>query len=282
MRKGDVAIVDARAHISMVDGLKIGGAKVAFFAHNDAHALDEVLAATKGTRRLIFVDGLYSMDGDLADLPALAGCRRKPRRRAVRRRGALDPLLRPNRRRRGRTLRRAGAGRRAVRHAVEGVLRARRLCRHVHGPGRVLAVLRQLVWLHLCAAAVGRRRRLGRDRRHADRNLAARPALGERRLFQDATAVTRDQHRRIDQLRGADRRGRRPGVALRAGPPAARPWAVRDAGGLPDRRRSTRPGFARVSRPCTRARCWTRRCRSSRTCSCRRCAPRACWHARTV
>lgn len=71
MRKGDVAIVDARAHISVVDGLKIGGAKIAFFAHNDARALDETLTATKGARRLIFVDGVYSMDGDMADLPAL-------------------------------------------------------------------------------------------------------------------------------------------------------------------------------------------------------------------
>src|SRR4029453_4352610 len=64
-------IVDARAHISMVDGLKIGGAKIAFFAHNDARALDETLSAHAGARRLIFVDGLYSMDGDMADLPAL-------------------------------------------------------------------------------------------------------------------------------------------------------------------------------------------------------------------
>ena len=47
MRKGDVAVVDARAHISMVDGLKIGGAKIAFFEHNDPRALDEVLSATR-------------------------------------------------------------------------------------------------------------------------------------------------------------------------------------------------------------------------------------------
>jgi len=71
MRKGDVAVVDARAHVSMVDGLKIGGAKIVFFEHNDARALDEALSATRGARRLVFVDGLYSMDGDLADLPAL-------------------------------------------------------------------------------------------------------------------------------------------------------------------------------------------------------------------
>lgn len=71
MRKGDIAVVDARAHISMVDGLKIGGARIAFFDHNDPRALDQVLSGTAGSRRLIFVDGLYSMDGDLADLPAL-------------------------------------------------------------------------------------------------------------------------------------------------------------------------------------------------------------------
>jgi 7-keto-8-aminopelargonate synthetase-like enzyme len=71
MRKGDVAVVDARAHISMVEGLKIGGARIAFFEHNSARCLDEVLAANDGARRLIFVDGLYSMDGDMADLPAL-------------------------------------------------------------------------------------------------------------------------------------------------------------------------------------------------------------------
>lgn len=71
MRKGDVAVVDAKAHISVVEGLKIGGARIAFFEHNNAHALDQVLAAHRGTRRLIFVDGLYSMDGDLADLPNL-------------------------------------------------------------------------------------------------------------------------------------------------------------------------------------------------------------------
>lgn len=71
MRKGDVAVVDARAHISLVDGIKVGGARVMFFDHNSARSLDEVLAATAGQRRLIFVDGLYSMDGDMADLPAL-------------------------------------------------------------------------------------------------------------------------------------------------------------------------------------------------------------------
>jgi 7-keto-8-aminopelargonate synthetase-like enzyme len=71
MRKGDIAIVDARAHISLVDGIKVGGARTMFFDHNSAASLDEVLTKTAGSRRLIFVDGLYSMDGDMADLPRL-------------------------------------------------------------------------------------------------------------------------------------------------------------------------------------------------------------------
>jgi 7-keto-8-aminopelargonate synthetase-like enzyme len=71
MRKGDVAIADARAHVSLLDGVRVGGARIALFEHNDPASLDEVLTATTGKRRLIFVDGIYSMDGDMADLPAL-------------------------------------------------------------------------------------------------------------------------------------------------------------------------------------------------------------------
>lgn len=71
MRKGDIAIVDARAHVSLTDGAKVGGAKIVFFEHNDPASLDRALHGTRGERRLVFVDGLYSMDGDMADLPAL-------------------------------------------------------------------------------------------------------------------------------------------------------------------------------------------------------------------
>jgi glycine C-acetyltransferase len=71
LRKGDVAIVDERAHLSLLDGARVGGAKIQFFAHNDPKSLDEVLSATKGKRRMVIVDGVYSMDGDMADLPRL-------------------------------------------------------------------------------------------------------------------------------------------------------------------------------------------------------------------
>jgi len=71
LRKGDVAVVDERAHLSLLDGAKVGGAKTVFFAHNDAGSLDEALSASKGKRRLVVVEGIYSMDGDMADLPRL-------------------------------------------------------------------------------------------------------------------------------------------------------------------------------------------------------------------
>ncbi len=71
LRKGDVAIVDERAHLSLLDGAKVGGARIVFFGHNDAASLDEALSANKGKRRLVIIEGIYSMDGDMADLPRL-------------------------------------------------------------------------------------------------------------------------------------------------------------------------------------------------------------------
>jgi len=71
LRKGDVAILDAKSHLCSVDGAKLAKAKLMFFAHNDPASLDEVLQQTEGQRRLIVVEGVYSMDGDTADLPNL-------------------------------------------------------------------------------------------------------------------------------------------------------------------------------------------------------------------
>ena len=71
LRKGDVAILDAKTHLCSIDGAKLAKAKLMFFAHNDPASLDEVLQQTEGQRRLIVVEGVYSMDGDTADLPNL-------------------------------------------------------------------------------------------------------------------------------------------------------------------------------------------------------------------
>lgn len=71
LRKGDVAVLDERCHVSLCSGARLAGAKLAFFKHNDAQSLDQVLAREKNKRRLVILEGIYSMDGDMADLPAL-------------------------------------------------------------------------------------------------------------------------------------------------------------------------------------------------------------------
>ncbi len=71
LRKGDVAILDAKCHLCLIAGPNLARAKSVFFDHNDPKSLDEALTATAGKRRIVVVEGIYSMDGDMADLPAL-------------------------------------------------------------------------------------------------------------------------------------------------------------------------------------------------------------------
>lgn len=71
LRKGDVAVLDAKCHLCLVDGAKLSRAKLVFFDHNDPESLDAALTEADGKRRLVVVEGVYSMDGDTADLPAL-------------------------------------------------------------------------------------------------------------------------------------------------------------------------------------------------------------------
>lgn len=70
--KGDVVYTDALGHASVVDGCRLSGAAVKTFSHNDVRALEGLLKSDTGFRRkLIVVNGVYSMDGDLAPLPDL-------------------------------------------------------------------------------------------------------------------------------------------------------------------------------------------------------------------
>jgi 8-amino-7-oxononanoate synthase len=67
---GDVLVSDALNHASIVDGAKLSRAEVRVFRHSDLDHLAEVLASSCDGRRrvLLVVDGIYSMDGDLAPL----------------------------------------------------------------------------------------------------------------------------------------------------------------------------------------------------------------------
>ena len=70
---GDLIIVDEYAHNSILTGTKLSRAETLIFSHNDLDELAAVLAARRGRyrRALVVVEGLYSMDGDVPDLPRL-------------------------------------------------------------------------------------------------------------------------------------------------------------------------------------------------------------------
>ncbi|MET9600403.1 aminotransferase class I/II-fold pyridoxal phosphate-dependent enzyme [Streptomyces sp. NPDC006459] len=70
---GDLIVHDALAHDSILQGCRLSGATRRPFPHNDAAALDALLTQVRGEFRrvLVVVEGVYSMDGDIADLPAL-------------------------------------------------------------------------------------------------------------------------------------------------------------------------------------------------------------------
>jgi len=71
LRRGDVAIADSKAHISAVEGIKLSGAKLVMFEHNNVQSLSDCLDQHKDKRRLVLLEGLYSMEGDLPCLPEL-------------------------------------------------------------------------------------------------------------------------------------------------------------------------------------------------------------------
>ncbi|MER6202790.1 aminotransferase class I/II-fold pyridoxal phosphate-dependent enzyme [Streptomyces sp. NPDC001586] len=76
---GDLVIHDALAHDSILQGCKLSGATRRPFPHNDAAALDAILTQVRHQYRrvLVVIEGVYSMDGDIADLPALVEVKRR-------------------------------------------------------------------------------------------------------------------------------------------------------------------------------------------------------------
>ena len=80
-----VAVVDKSDHASIYDGCQLADGEMVRFNHNNAEHLDSVLAKIgEGKSCLVIVDGVFSMGGDIADLPAIADvCRRHQARLLV-------------------------------------------------------------------------------------------------------------------------------------------------------------------------------------------------------
>jgi len=71
--RGDAVFSDALNHASLIDGVRLSRARPFVFAHLDLDELEAQLAAASGARRrLVVVESVFSMDGDLAPLGALA------------------------------------------------------------------------------------------------------------------------------------------------------------------------------------------------------------------
>jgi 8-amino-7-oxononanoate synthase len=68
---GDCIVGDQYNHASIIDGCRMSGAELLEFKHNDMDSLAEMLARTRGRRTLVIVDAVFSMEGDIANLPEI-------------------------------------------------------------------------------------------------------------------------------------------------------------------------------------------------------------------
>ncbi len=68
--RGDAVFLDKQDHASIIDGARLSFAKAHKFAHNDPADLRRLMVAERSARgRLVVVDGVFSMEGDIAPLP---------------------------------------------------------------------------------------------------------------------------------------------------------------------------------------------------------------------
>ena len=68
---GDALFSDALNHACLIDGARLSKAAIHRFAHADLAQLDAQLQASPARRKLVISDAVFSMDGDVADIPAL-------------------------------------------------------------------------------------------------------------------------------------------------------------------------------------------------------------------
>ena len=72
-RRGDLVIMDKLDHASIIDGCLLSGANHRSFLHNNVESLENILVRSeKYQNKLIVIDAVYSMDGDIAPLPEIS------------------------------------------------------------------------------------------------------------------------------------------------------------------------------------------------------------------
>ena len=68
---GDAMFSDALNHASLIDGMRLSKARIQRYDHADLGKLEAQLAASTAPRKLVISDAVFSMDGDVADIPGL-------------------------------------------------------------------------------------------------------------------------------------------------------------------------------------------------------------------
>jgi len=77
-QRGDLVIIDKLDHASIIDGCFLSGATHRSYLHNDMKSLERILANSNNyVNKMIIVDAVYSMDGDVADLPEISRLAKK-------------------------------------------------------------------------------------------------------------------------------------------------------------------------------------------------------------
>ncbi len=75
--KDDILIIDKMDHASIIDGCRLSYADVVKFRHNDMADLERILKEHKSRKKLIVVDGVFSMEGDIVNLPEVVSLAQK-------------------------------------------------------------------------------------------------------------------------------------------------------------------------------------------------------------
>jgi 8-amino-7-oxononanoate synthase len=75
--KDDIVIIDKMDHASIIDGCRLSFGEVRKFRHNDMADLERVLREYEDKDKMIVVDGVFSMEGDIANLPDIVTLAKK-------------------------------------------------------------------------------------------------------------------------------------------------------------------------------------------------------------
>ena len=163
---GDLILHDALAHNSIVQGCILSGAHRRPFPHNNWQVVDRLLADLRGDYRrvLVAIEGVYSTDGDIPDLPRFIEVTKRHKAFLMVDEAHSAGVLGPHGRGIGEYFGVNPAGRRSLDgHAEQVVRQLRRIHRRVSGDGRVSEVHGAGLRVQRRHLARQRRRRPGGD-----------------------------------------------------------------------------------------------------------------------